>query len=211
MKKSVVKITSVGIAALCFMPYHANAIVPLTNYLEVEISQYGTDWNYQTNTLTDGMPSGTIFSVSPPLYADSAYLFPATAETGQVIPFEPDINIYLDIVPILTFQSPGIIYEFNDVLRMTWLDSNFTANSMNTTLGIDPLIDQGVTDVDWFDIGVGHIKFMGVMAGDGGIDGGYDLHHIAYGVPPAVPVPAAVWLFGSGLIGLIGLARRKAQ
>ena len=26
---------------------------------------------------------------------------------------------------------------------------------------------------------------------------------------PAVPVPAAVWLFGSGLIGLIGVARRK--
>lgn len=26
----------------------------------------------------------------------------------------------------------------------------------------------------------------------------------------AVPVPSAVWLFGSGLIGLIGLARRKA-
>ena len=25
----------------------------------------------------------------------------------------------------------------------------------------------------------------------------------------AVPVPAAVWLFGSGLIGLLGLARRK--
>ena len=25
-----------------------------------------------------------------------------------------------------------------------------------------------------------------------------------------VPVPAAVWLFGSGLIGLVGLARRKA-
>lgn len=27
---------------------------------------------------------------------------------------------------------------------------------------------------------------------------------------PEVPVPAAVWLFGSGLVGLIGLARRKA-
>ena len=26
----------------------------------------------------------------------------------------------------------------------------------------------------------------------------------------AVPVPAAAWLFGSGLIGLVGLARRKA-
>lgn len=26
----------------------------------------------------------------------------------------------------------------------------------------------------------------------------------------AVPVPAAVWLFGSGLLGLVGIARRKA-
>lgn len=30
------------------------------------------------------------------------------------------------------------------------------------------------------------------------------------GSVPAVPVPAAVWLFGSGLLGLIGVARRKA-
>jgi hypothetical protein len=27
----------------------------------------------------------------------------------------------------------------------------------------------------------------------------------------AVPVPAAVWLFGSGLIGLVGFARREKQ
>ena len=25
----------------------------------------------------------------------------------------------------------------------------------------------------------------------------------------AIPVPAAVWLFGSGLLGLVGVARRK--
>jgi len=29
------------------------------------------------------------------------------------------------------------------------------------------------------------------------------------GSPAVVPVPAAVWLFGSGLIGLVGIARRK--
>lgn len=28
-------------------------------------------------------------------------------------------------------------------------------------------------------------------------------------VPPAIPVPAAVWLFGSGLMGLVGVARRR--
>ena len=26
---------------------------------------------------------------------------------------------------------------------------------------------------------------------------------------PVIPIPAAVWLFGSGLLGLIGIARRK--
>lgn len=30
-------------------------------------------------------------------------------------------------------------------------------------------------------------------------------------VPTTVPVPAAVWLFGSGLLGLVGVARRKKQ
>ena len=29
--------------------------------------------------------------------------------------------------------------------------------------------------------------------------------------PSAVPVPAAVWLFGSGLLGLVGVARRKKK
>jgi len=29
--------------------------------------------------------------------------------------------------------------------------------------------------------------------------------------PPAVPLPGAVWLFGAGLLGLVGLARKKKQ
>ena len=33
--------------------------------------------------------------------------------------------------------------------------------------------------------------------------------NVDYTIVSAVPVPAAVWLFGSGLIGLVGLARRK--
>jgi len=50
---------------------------------------------------------------------------------------------------------------------------------------------------------------LGDASGFGGV--GYDLHlegvigtNLAH-----VPVPAAVWLFGSGLLGLVGVARRK--
>ena len=37
----------------------------------------------------------------------------------------------------------------------------------------------------------------------------YDLGTIDVVAHSVVPVPAAVWLFGSGLLGLIGIARRK--
>ena len=41
---------------------------------------------------------------------------------------------------------------------------------------------------------------------------GEDLSHLSIyetSAVPKVPVPAAAWLFGSGLIGLVGVARRK--
>jgi len=40
--------------------------------------------------------------------------------------------------------------------------------------------------------------------------GGAD-HYITLSAPSAVPIPSAVWLFSSGLIGLIGFAKRKAS
>jgi len=43
---------------------------------------------------------------------------------------------------------------------------------------------------------------------DGFIDG-FNYEIIINGSVSAVPVPAAVWLFGSGLIGLFGINRRK--
>ena len=37
-----------------------------------------------------------------------------------------------------------------------------------------------------------------------------DFHAIQVGVErTVVPIPPAIWLFGSGLIGLVGIARRK--
>lgn len=37
----------------------------------------------------------------------------------------------------------------------------------------------------------------------------WDIHMHQISAAPEIPVPAAVWLFGSGLLGLVGVARRK--
>lgn len=161
----------------------------------------GDGWTYITTHVTNGMPVGTEFTVNDQWYMGVESLFPATAETGQAILFEtPNIYFYYDLVPSLTVPAG----TYTDVLRITALDSNFAANSVNTDLGIDPALDFGVTDVGWLAMGVGEIQFLGVMAESGGIDGGYVLTDYS-----PVPVPAAAWLFSSGLIGLIGFSRRK--
>jgi hypothetical protein len=45
-----------------------------------------------------------------------------------------------------------------------------------------------------------------------GVPGSGSTYQLAlWGSVAPVPVPAAVWLFGSGLVGLVGLARRKMR
>lgn len=50
---------------------------------------------------------------------------------------------------------------------------------------------------------------MGIPMASGGPFQGFSANINANLTPTAVPAPAAVWLFGSGLIGLLGVARRR--
>jgi len=51
---------------------------------------------------------------------------------------------------------------------------------------------------------------MGIPMAAQGPFAGFNWNFSAF-APTAVPIPAAVWLFGSGLIGLVGAARRRRQ
>lgn len=48
-----------------------------------------------------------------------------------------------------------------------------------------------------------------VFSGTWSTPGGKELSHLSFYNSGVVPVPAAVWLFGSGLLGLVAVARRR--
>lgn len=77
---------------------------------------------------------------------------------------------------------------------------------------------SGSDDVDYVSIGSsGYTKLISygdILGTDQYAAGGtYAPNTISWLLvrPSEVPVPAAIWLFGSGLIGLIGVARRKGR
>ncbi len=96
-------------------------------------------------------------------------------------------NVYYDLY---SYDSDSIIFSsfLTNGTDSPWLTGSLSAGSYN-------LIVEAISDAD----GVSYAYDIGSAYGDFGLE------------LTAVPVPAAVWLFGSGLIGLAGFARRKAR
>ena len=68
---------------------------------------------------------------------------------------------------------------------------------------IQYMLVEGLSGVDFNDPTVRDVLLEGALVPDG--TGGFT----ADAFVTVIPVPAAVWLFGSGLLGLVGIARRK--
>ena len=77
-------------------------------------------------------------------------------------------------------------------------------------IDLGSLVEGGLDAAGWDSLGgTTEANSLGQIVGFGSLTGG--LGSMSYILTPvsAVPVPAAVWLFGSGLLGLVGVARRK--
>jgi hypothetical protein len=92
------------------------------------------------------------------------------------------------------------------------VDNPFVSDSLNNT-------DNGASSYTLtFDVGssatLGTYLIDVILAGDDADVSGdtrwYDATSFSVNVA-AIPVPAAVWLFGSGLLGLVGVARRRRR
>ena len=86
--------------------------------------------------------------------------------------------------------------------------SGFNFSIYNSSNALMSSTGSGI-DSNFFSLGAG--SYYAVVSGiASGTEGGK--YSVSLSTEPQpVPVPAAVWLLGSGLIGLVGVARRKEQ
>lgn len=102
------------------------------------------------------------------------------------------IHVLMDWMNYSNINIDGVLLDPAPVQGPVYIDGNY----------IGPVYDLVAIDSDGDGI-PGWKMFEGPLAG-------YSIG-LNFNVPaPAVPVPAAAWLFGSGLLGLFGVARRKA-
>ena len=76
------------------------------------------------------------------------------------------------------------------------------AGGMHQDVSIDTILLTGIHALDF--------RIQAIGSGSDTQSDHLYIDNIRVNPASVVPVPAAFWLFGSGLIGLIGLARRKA-
>ena len=101
----------------------------------------------------------------------------------------------VDDLDYTVFGSPDLTFDNGTPVFLDFFLSEIPELPVGTNT-ID-ITEPGVTYIDLWD-GFSSTNLTPVV-------GGFETD--VYVNP--VPVPAAVWLFGSGLIGLIGIARRK--
>ena len=195
-----------------------------TTFGTPSVTSQGIVWtsNYTENNIATGTVGGTapdgefaIYSVPHGMLTDSgAYC---------------DLVEDPDPVPIECYQNDGLkvesetgdtLYAFGGLIdtaidgKVTFLLDGVDINASSPD-NIDNVLREGEPADNW--------AFVGVIDTDGFLSAelrelkGKDTQQVllfadgfTIGVT-AIPVPAAAWLFGSGLVGLIGLARRKTR
>lgn len=92
-------------------------------------------------------------------------------------------------------------------------DGSTLATQVNAYTIVTNMANVGVCTTGMVNDGIGGDPMT--SGGFPGFNANFDITSVHFDsfvtAPAAVPVPAAVWLFGSGLLGLVGIARRKKK
>ncbi len=145
--------------------------------------------------------AATVFA---PTDGDVNFLI-ATLGGGTLAMFDDTDQSYAG--PSLTISAPEIIgftgpVNTNDFIATGLSGTLNLIGSDQFILGLDTGGGNWITDTS--------VVSVGDNAYQVSFDNAGTLTEVDVRIIPAIPVPAAVWLFGSGLLGLVGVARRKA-
>ncbi len=133
------------------------------------------------------------------------------------------LNIGATAFSIATSGTPIDIPDVAFSLSSSSGSYNAGTGSFNGNITIGSLLTADFTQLSIYDLAGGDYQFFGDVTYTGGsmmgnlttgrIGGVANANSVIakLGQITVVPVPAALWLFGSGLLGLAGIARRKAS
>jgi len=189
----------------------ASAVMVAYNYTATLLHSGGID--------TLGLNGETI-NLTMMFNTDSTW----TLTDSQVYMYVPSVSAELSIsgahTMTLTSGNPFLVNQSLPIFRRTWLssDSQLIERMAFVVDGVTGYIGGGF---EWMPLGtestpgsnlrIDQIPRFGGLAGSFGLDDGtgYLLGNPSVSIS-AVPLPAAVWLFGSGLAGLLAFRRRKS-
>ncbi len=123
--------------------------------------------------------------------------------SSSTAPFDPTLTLWS---ASSLLQSPADWTQIafnNDTASLSFFESGANVKDSQVKLTLDigtyfaQVAGQGNLFAYQFNVDTDNV------AGSGAV--------VSNVAPAAVPVPAAVWLFGTGLMGFLGLAKRKGQ
>ncbi len=145
----------------------------------------------------DNASNGTVWTYGFAL--DNRWMNEGSAGTGALYSLNSGDNTQ-DARMSDSFMTGGIFRNGQEV----------AVNTRSTGVSF---VNNGTWDINVADNTVNFyldITNTGLLGSDIAVHWGMTCaNDVIEGVVPAVPVPAAVWLFGSGLMGLLAVARRK--
>lgn len=208
-----ISLAATTITFLGLLPGANASIVNVAGVTSGNSTDYGDlshiiDQSGLSSTYTSGVTDFSTFTSSVTHVNNSPVN--AWATIGSTANIDFDFGAEVNITQFAFWGDNGS--NTNNINEFSILISNDRTFATFTDLGTfnGPLPNANPVEAAMFDVTDGLGRYVRLQASNFG--GSYViLGEVAFddGAVNAVPVPAAFWLFGSGLLGLVAVARRK--
>jgi hypothetical protein len=159
-----------------------------------------------TVAATVSINGGTVFSTTGQLVSRNGAIITDDKRLGLAVNGVYDTNPSSSLTGVFSFDIP---FTFGTSFQMFADLTAFTQAMASAPGDLASAYSNFGSSGYWGGISDVHLADGTVLSGYSlASDSGFDWNN-AYPAAAPVPVPAALWLFGSGLLGLFGVARRK--